>query len=239
MGTGPTFTNDVKDLGDAIRKRYQPEGRSTRRYQRFHQREHGETPPADPASRQERELEALEQLEDYDMFVPDVLEYDRDDHTTTIEKIEGQTLDQYLENTDPETVHETGIAVGAMYKHLHRQGFSHHDARQFNLMVADDYEPGDPIQMIDLEFSTDEADDPDRHRDIEMMYRDIRKLEPAAYDAFTDGLEEGYGRLPAATDTAKESLMQAAYESIQGCSPRTGAQILTNLGRDLLEEWNL
>lgn len=235
----PSFTNEVEDLGDAIRKTYQPEGRSTQRYQRFHRRAHGETPPADPASRQERELEALRRLEDYGMFGPDVLEYDQEDHTTTLEKIKGQTLGEYLEETDPRTAHETGTAVGAMYKHLHRQGFSHHDARQFNLMVEDDHEPGDPIQMIDLEFSTDEADDADRHRDIEMLYRDIRKLEPATYNAFTDGLEEGYGRLPDATDTVTESLRQATHETVTRRAPRTGAQILANLGRDLLEEWNL
>jgi len=167
------------------------------------------------------------------------VEYDREERTTTIEKVEGQTLGAYLEESGPTTARETGTAVGAMYKHLHRQGFSHHDARQFNLMVADDYEPGDPIQMIDLEFATDEADDADRHRDIAMLYRDIRKLEPEAYDAFTDGLEEGYGRLPDPTETAWESVRQVAHDTVHGDGPRTGARILANLGRDLWEEWNL
>lgn len=171
---------------------------------------HGEFNWPSAEERYENELLAAEELPEYGIKVPEIIdsgELEEGLKYIETEKIEGKQAIAYLEQTDDiEALQEIGAIEGRRLRRLHDEGRSPIDGSWQNRIVSDSGE----LYWVDHEFYNNDVSDWEMFGDLGKVLKSILKLPPDKFDQVREGFESGYGDEFSPVHAAKGTVFNVA-----------------------------
>ena len=169
--------------------------------------------------RLQKEIEVKNSLTESGYEVPEVIEVYP--HAIEMEKVEGRTLSELVEDAEIEEVQRLGRRTGELISGLHEKDFSLGDATFENFYIHDE-----KICTIDHEYSSMSSDLLDKERDVIHLFSDALEQETGKYKAFREGFEEAYRKF-----NRPEMVLAAFFSvltSILGLQPYRIKRTLSN-----------
>lgn len=134
----------------------------------------------------QNERDYREVAEKAGLYTPDIL--GQHEEFVEFERVDGETLPDYLNETDPDDARDVGEKLGESLKVVHDEDYAVTDLRINNIIVQDDGQ----LASVDHEYATDEATSWDKQLDILTLVSSARQVDEDSYEAFRDGFEDGY-----------------------------------------------
>jgi Kae1-associated kinase Bud32 len=160
--------------------------------------------------RTRKEVKLLTEVRALGISTPKILQVDENNHKIVMEKIDGQTLKEYLNSVQINEVKIICVRLGKLVGKMHSNGIVHGDLTTSNMLLK-----GDEIYFIDLSLGEFTQRVEDKAVDMKVLKEAIKsthfKIFNDAWGNILTGYKETCKNFDAVLNQLKEVEMRARY----------------------------